>query len=42
MFKVPNLRHSLDEDMLKRLVMVIPHSHLERGIDRNFCQDIMK
>jgi len=31
MFKVPNLRHSLDEDILMRLVMVMPRSYLERG-----------
>jgi hypothetical protein len=31
MFEVPNFRHSLDEDMLIRLVMVIPRSYLERG-----------
>jgi len=38
---VPNLRRSLDEDMLMRLVTVIPRSHLERKIDRNFYRDIM-
>jgi len=31
MFKVPNFRHSLDEDMVMRLVIVMPHSYLERG-----------
>jgi len=31
MFKVPNLRHSLDEDMLMRLMAVMPRSYLERG-----------
>jgi len=34
MFKVPNLRHNLDEDMLIRLMVVIPRSYLERGTSR--------
>ena len=31
MFKVPNLKHSLDEDVLMRLMAVMPRSYLERG-----------
>jgi len=31
MCKVPNLGYSLDEDMLMRLLIVMPHSYLERG-----------
>jgi hypothetical protein len=42
MLKVPNLKHSLDGDMLMGLVMIIQHSYLERGIDKYFCQDIIK
>jgi len=42
MFKVPNLRHSLDEDMLMRLMVVMPRSYLERGIGRYFYGDIMQ
>jgi len=40
MFKVPNLRHSLDEDMLMRLKVVRPALIWNRVIDRYFWRDI--
>ena len=38
MFKDSNLRYSLGEDMLMRLVMVIPRSHREHDLLIELCE----